>query len=168
MQFLSHINLFTDFQKKDCFITYEPVYWFAKKDCFLCHKDISHVWKFSCIFKWKFHIRDRENSWVNCLCIKSKPIFNVLYCFTNFTGIQHKNSHDQECKIFRVVLLYEHKHIENFQICSSASLSINHNLIIKSYIAKIIFSVRLVLVITRTQHPRLHFLRIIRSEYFFF
>ena len=64
---------------------------------------------------------------------------------TNITGIQLENSYDQECEIFRVVFLYEHEHIGRF-----------------SNLQKIIFSVKLVLVIiTRTQHPWLHFLRII-------
>ena len=29
--------------------------------------------------------------------------------FTNFTNIQLENSYDQECEIFRIVFLYEHK-----------------------------------------------------------
>ena len=115
------------------FITYKPVYWFAEKRLFyhiwtcllICKKKIvfyvikiCQIWKFSYIFKWKFRILDHDNSWVNHLYVKSKLIFNVFYCFTNFTGIQPENSHDQECEIFRVVFLYKHKHIENFQICT--------------------------------------------------
>ena len=64
---------------------------------------------------------------------------------TNFTGIQLENSYDQEREIFRVVFLYEHEHIERF-----------------SNLQKIVFSVKLVLVITtRTPYPWLYFLRII-------
>ena len=59
-------------------------------------------------------------------------------------GIQLENSYDQELEIFRVVFLYEHEHIGRF---------LN--------LQKIIFSVRLVLVTTRTQYPWLDFLRII-------
>ena len=49
-------------------------------------------------------------------------MFNAFYCFTrfvnkhftNFSGIQLENSHDQECEIFKVVFLYEDEHIERF------------------------------------------------------
>ena len=34
--------------------------------------------------------------------------------FTNFTGKQLENSQDQECEVFRVLFLYEHKNIERF------------------------------------------------------
>ena len=30
--------------------------------------------------------------------------------FTNFTGKQLENSYEKECKVFRVLFLYEHKH----------------------------------------------------------
>ena len=59
---------------------------------------------------------------------------------TNVTGKYLENIYEQECEIFRVVFLYEHKDIERF-----------------SSLQKIIFSVRLVLVITKiTQYPWLH------------
>ena len=125
---LSHMNLFIDLQKKDCFITYESVYQFTKSNWFYVIK-ICQIWKCSYIFKWKFRILDREYSWVNHLCVKSKLIFNVFYCFTNFTGIQPENFLDQECEIFRMVFLYEHKLIEKFQICASVPLSIYDKLI---------------------------------------
>ena len=35
--------------------------------------------------------------------------------FTNFTDEKLENSKDQECRIFRVLLLHEHKHIEIFK-----------------------------------------------------
>ena len=58
--------------------------------------------------------------------------------------MQLENFYDQELEIFRVVFLFEHEHIGRF---------LN--------LQKIIFSVRLVLVTTRTQYPWLDFLRII-------
>ena len=33
---------------------------------------------------------------------------------TNFTGKYFENYFDQECEMFRVLFLYEHKHIERF------------------------------------------------------
>ena len=37
--------------------------------------------------------------------------------FTNLTGKLHENYQDQECEIFRVIFLYDHKHIGGLQIC---------------------------------------------------
>ena len=34
--------------------------------------------------------------------------------FTNFTGKLHENYQDQECEIFRVIFLYDRKHIGRF------------------------------------------------------
>ena len=59
--------------------------------------------------------------------------------------IETENFYGQEYEIFRIVFLYKQKHIARF-----------------SSLQKLIFSVRLVFVITtRIQYPWLHFLRII-------
>ena len=58
------------------------------------------------------------------LFLKRRLIFNIFYCFCMFANKIFKlnNSYDYECKIFRVVFLYEHEHIErisNLHKCTS-------------------------------------------------
>ena len=73
----------------------------------------SHQYTF-CFLRYA-HVRCVKGLFINIQKQQNTLKISLLFKkFTNFIGKKLENSLDKECDIFRVLLLYEHKHIGRF------------------------------------------------------